>query len=180
MLNALAAVMERPGTLAEGTPAGLARAGMTGYAAGALGFFAYMRVFSAVPPGALSFLIVLTLLVSSDFVFSAVTHLFMEVTGVKGGSASRLFLAFGCTSYIFGLLVPLALLARLGNGGAFLAFMLCLGGVLYARAAMVRSIYPVSANKSALAVWLPYAAFISLSFLAFAYFMAWCLWLMIW
>lgn len=179
MFKALAAVMDKPELLAGEMPEGFSKAGAAGYVAGALGFFAYMRVFAAVPPGLLSFLIVLMLLAAADFVFTSVMHLFMELTGVKGGRASNMFLAFGCTSFIFGLLVPLAFLTRLNNNGAFLAFLLCLGGVLYARVALVRRIYPVSFNKSVLAVWLPYAAFTGLSFLAFTYGMVWCVWLMI-
>lgn len=178
--DALVSLFDKPGSLsAESEPDGLGQAGLIGYAAGAVGFFVFMRLFSALPPGNVSFLSVFALILAADMAFTGFMHLFMELTGVKG-SASRLFLSFGCTNLLFALLVPLGFLSKLRGGGAFLPFLVCLLGVLYARVALVRRLYPVSFNKAALAVWLPYAVFGGAFFLGFTYLMVWSFWVLIW
>jgi hypothetical protein len=179
VLSSLADLLDRPETLtAEPRPAGLGRAAMLGYAAGTLGGFVFLRLFAAVPPGVLSYLVVLTFVLAANFLFSGMTHLFMDLTGAKGG-AGRLFLAFGLTDYFFALLVPLALFSKLGAPGAFLSGCLVLALVVYARVRLIRRLYPVSANKALLSVLLPYAAFCGLFFLVFGYSVAWLVWLVV-
>jgi hypothetical protein len=179
-LNTLSELLERPEALAaEPRPAGLGRAGMLGYFAGTLGLFVYLRLFAAVPPGVMSFLAALGLVLAANFLLVGVMHLFLDLTGAGKGSAARLFLAFGLTDYFLALLVPLAFFAKLGVLGAFLWFLLCALLVFYARVRLVRRLYTVSANKAVLSVWLPYAGFCGVFFLLFVYSIAWLVWLVI-
>jgi hypothetical protein len=151
---------------------------MLGYAAGTLGFFLFLRLYSAVPPGVMSFLVVLAFVLAFNFLFAGVMHLFLDLTGARG-SAGRLFLAFGLTDLLMSLLVPLAFLAKLGYINAFLALCLCVLLVIYARTRLVRRLYDVSSNKALLAVWLPYMGLSAAMFLAFVYSIAWLVWLVI-
>jgi len=156
--NTLEAVIERPELLAAaGKPAGLGRTGMLGFALGTLGLFTFFRLYAALPPGVMSFLLVLSFVLAGDLLLAAITHLFMELTG-SGGNAARL-----CS--------------KLNLVNAFLGFCLCLGLVLYARVRLVRRLYPVSANKAALSIAVPYAGFMLLAFLAFVYSLGWLVWL---
>lgn len=176
---ALQTVIERPETLAaEERPAGLGRAGLLGYVAGTLGLFAFLRMFSAVPPGFMSFSVVLMLLLAFNYFLAASIHLFMDFTGAKG-SAARLFLAFGLSDYFLALLVPLAFFAKLQVLSAFLWFCVCLLLLLYVRVRLVRRLYPVSANKALLSLWLPYAGLGMVLFTAGVYSIAWLVWLVI-
>lgn len=175
--NTLEAVIERPELLAAaGKPAGLGRTGMLGFALGTLGLFTFFRLYAALPPGVMSFLLVLSFVLAGDLLLAAITHLFMELTG-SGGNAARLFLAFGYSDFFMALLVPLAFFSKLNLVNAFLGFCLCLGLVLYARVRLVRRLYPVSANKAALSIAVPYAGFMLLAFLAFVYSLGWLVWL---
>lgn len=178
-LDFLGTLLERPELLtAEPRPAGLGRAAMLGYAAGTLGGFMFLRLFSAVPPGVVSYLVVLAFVLAANFLFSGVTHLFMDLTGARG-AAGRLFLAFGLSDYFFALLVPLAFFSKLGAPGAFLSVCLVLAIVVTARVRYIRRLYPVSSNKALLGVLLPYAAAMCVCFLAFVYSMAWLVWLIV-
>ena len=178
-LDFLGALLERPETLtAEPRPAGLGRSALLGYAAGTLGGFMFLRLYSAVPPGLLSYLVVLAFVLAANFLFAGVTHLFMDLTGARG-AAGRLFLAFGLSDYFFALLVPLAFFAKLGGTGALLAVCAVLTVVVTARVRYIRRLYPVSSNKALLGVLLPYAAASALGFLAFVYFIAWMVWLVV-
>lgn len=178
-LSSLAALLERPETLtAEPRPDGLGRAALLGYASGTLGAFVFLRLFSAVPPGVLSYLVVLTFVLAANFLFAGLTHLFMDLTGARG-AAGRLFLAFGVTDYFFALLVPLGFFSKLGAPGAFLSVVLVVTLVVYARVRLVRRVYPVSSNKALLSVLLPYAAFCAMFFLLFVYGVAWLIWLVV-
>lgn len=175
----LAELIESPESLnAEPRPAGLGRAAMLGYALGTLGGFVFLRLYSAVPPGVLSFLVVLGFVLAANFLFSGVTHLFMDLTGARG-SAGRLFLAFGCTDYLFALLVPLAFFSKLGAPGAFFSVLGVVTLVVYARVRLIRRLYPVSSNKALLSVLLPYAVLCCLFFLGFVYSLAWLVWLVV-
>lgn len=164
--------------LAAERPAGLGRTGLLGYAAGTLGFFVFLRLFSAVPPGAISFLVVLCLVLAFNLFFAGLIHLFLDLTGARG-SAARLFLVFGCSDLLLSLLVPLAFFAKLGYINGFLALCLCFLAVIYARVRLVRRLYSVSANKALLAVWLPYAGLSAVLFTVFVYSIAWLVWLVI-
>ncbi len=172
-------VLERPEILAgEERPAGLGRAGLLGYFAGTLGVFTFLRMFSAVPPGAMSFMVVLTLLLAFNYFLASSIHLFMDFTGARG-SAARLFLAFGLSDYFLALLVPLAFFAKLQLLNAFLWFCLCLLVVFYARTRLVRRLYPVSTNKALLSIWLPYAGLGAVVFTVGVYSIAWLVWLIV-
>ena len=178
-ITTLELLVEDPAALlAAERPEGLGRTGLLGYFAGALGFFVFMRLFSAVPPGVVSFLVVLAFVLAFNFFFAGVMHLFLDLTGARG-SAGRLFLAFGCSDLLLSLLVPLAFFSKLGYVNVFLA--LCLGVllVIYARVRLVRRLYDVSSNKALLAVWLPYAGLSALLFTGFIYAVAWLAWLII-
>jgi len=175
----LQTIIDRPETLAaEPRPAGLGRTGMLGFLAGTLGLFVFLRMFSGVPPGIMSFSVLFLLVLAVNYFLASSMHLFMDFTGAKG-SAARLFLAFGCSDYLLALLVPLAFFAKLGALNAFLWFCLCFLAVLYARVRLVLRLYPVSVNKALLSVWLPYAGLGALSFVAFVYSIAWLVWLVI-
>jgi hypothetical protein len=177
-LKTLTALIDRPESLSGADrPEGLGRTGMLGYAVGTLSLFAFMRMQSAVPPGVFSFLAVLLFVLAANFFFAGIIHLFMDLTGVQG-SASRLFLAFGCSDLLLALLLPLGLLARGGLLNAFVG--LCLGFLLVicARVALVRRLYPVSKNKALLSVWLPYFGLSAVFFSAFIYGLAWSIWLL--
>jgi len=178
-IKTLETLLDEPAALlAAQRPEGLGRTGLLGYAAGALGFFIYLRLHSMVPPGVLSFCVMYMFWLAANFFFAAVVHMFMDMTGA-GGSASRLFLAFGCSDFLLSLLVPLAFFAKLGYINAFLALCLCFLLVIYARVRLIRRLYPVSVNKAILAVWLPYAGLSALFFTAFIYSIAWMVWLVI-
>ncbi len=177
LFRTLELLLENPAAFLSGEkPSGLGRAGLAGYFAGTLGLFAYLRIFSAVPPGFASFAVVLMLVLAANFCFSAVMHLFLDLTGAQG-SASRLFLVFGVTDFLLALLVPLAFFAKLGYINAFLALCLCLILAVYFRVRVVRGLYPVSSNKALLAVCLPYAGFTAVFFAGFIYSIAWLVWL---
>lgn len=176
---ALGTIIERPETLAGAErPAGLGRTGLLGYFAGTLGLFMFLRMFSAVPPGVMSYGIVLTLVLALNFFLASSIHLFMDFTGEKG-SAARLFLAFGCSDYLLALLVPLAFFAKLGALNGPLWFLLSLVVLFSARVVLVRRLYPVSMNKALFSLWLPYAGFGLVSFLVFVYAVAWLVWLVV-
>lgn len=176
-LKTLELLIDRPEALgAAEKPEGLGRTGLLGYFAGTLGLFVFMRMLSAIPPGVTSFLAVLTFVLAANFFFAGVMHLFLDLTGVRG-SASRLFLAFGCSDYLLTLLVPLGFFSGVGVLGGFLWLCLCYLAVIYARVRLVRRLYPVSVNKALLSVWLPYAGFSLVFFSAFIYGLVWLVWL---
>jgi hypothetical protein len=180
-LHTLETLIEDPAVLAgPARPVGLGRTGMLGYFAGTLGLFTFLRLQAAVPPGALSFLTVLLLVLAANFLFAGIMHLFLDLTGAdRPGGSGRLFLAFGCTDFLLTLLVPLGFFdgAKLFNG--FLGFCLCLLVLIYARVRLVRRLYAVSANKALLAVWLPYGLLSALFFTGLLYGLVWLGWLLV-
>ncbi|MCM2267827.1 MAG: hypothetical protein NDI60_08670 [Elusimicrobiales bacterium] len=181
VLDTLETLIDRPESLrAAERPAGLGRAGLLGYAAGTLGLFMFLRLQSAVPPGAISFLLVLLFVLAANFFFAGVIHLFMDLTGAAAGAgAARLFLAFGCSDFVLTLLVPVAFLHKANVFNGLLGFTLCAAVLIYSRVRLIRRLYPVSANKALLAVWLPYASVFTLFFLGLVYAVAWVVWLLV-
>lgn len=178
-LDTLSAVIENPGMLgAPEKPQGLGRTGMLGYLCGTIGIFFFLRIFSLVPPGFLSFTAVLLFVLALNFFMVGVIHLFMDLTGARGGAA-RLFQSFGLTDYLLTLMVPVAFLAKAGYINAFLGYCFCVLALIYARVRIVRRVYPVSANKAVLSVLLPYAGLVVVSFLAWIYLLIWMFWLVI-
>jgi hypothetical protein len=177
LLKNLEAVMERPETLAvETRPEGMGRTGMLGYFSGVLGLFFFLRLQAAVPPGVLSFVTVLLLVLAANFFFAGVMHLFLDLTGAKG-SASGLFFAFGCSDFLLALLLPLGFLAKYGLLSVFACLALVFLAVIYARVRLVRRLYPVSANKALLSIWLPYAGLSAVFFGGLLYGLIWLVWL---
>lgn len=177
--DTLGALIDGPEILAgPERPRGLGRTGLLGYFAGTLGLFAFLRMNSGVPPGILSFSTVLTFVLAANFFFAGVIHLFLDLTGAKG-AASRLFLAFGCSDFLFALLVPLGFLAKLEILNGFLWLCLCFAAVVYARVRLIRRLYPVSINKALLSIWLPYAGLGFIFSAVFIYSLAWLVWLVI-
>ena len=175
----LGLLIDRPEALgATDRPEGLGRTGLLGYLAGTVGLFVFLRMQSAIPPGLPSFLMVLLFVLAANFFFAGVMHLFMDLTGVRG-SASRLFLAFGCSDYLLALLVPMGFFSGVGLLNGFVWLCLCFAAVIYARVRLVRRLYPVSINKAILTVWLPYAGFSLIFFAAFIYGLAWLIWLVV-
>lgn len=178
-LDVLETLIDRPEALAAPeAPAGLGRTGLLGYFAGTLGLFMFLRLEAAVPPGVLSFTALFLVVLAANFFFAGVINLFMELTGARGpaGGAARLFQGFGCTDFLLTLLVPMGFLdgARFFSG--FLGFGLCILLLLYSRVRLVRRLYQVSANKSLLAVWLPYFGAGALFFIVLVYASTWLFW----
>lgn len=181
-LETLETLIDRPESLgAAERPAGLGRAGLLGYFAGALGLFMFLRLESAVPPGTLSFLAVFAFLLAANFFFAGVIHLFMDLTGAAAGpgGAARLFLAFGCSDFLATLLVPLGFLDKADFFSGALGFFVFVLALIYARVRLVRRLYPVSNNKALLAVWLPYAGLAAVFFSGLAYGIIWLVWLIV-
>jgi hypothetical protein len=179
LFKTLELLIDRPETLgAAERPEGLGRTGLLGYFTGTLGLFVFLRMQYAIPPGIPSFLVVLMFVLAANFLFAAVMHLFMDLTGVRG-SASRLFLAFGCSDYLLTLLVPMGFFSGLDVLNGFVWLCLCFLAVIYARVRLVRRLYPVSINKAVLSVWLPYAGFSVIFFSVFIYGLAWLIWLVV-
>ncbi len=179
LFKTLELIIDKPETLgAPERPAGLGRAGLLGYFCGTLGLFLFLRMQSAIPPSAASFLFVLLFVLAANFLFAGIMHLFMDLTGVHG-SASRLFLAFGCSDYLLTLLVPAGFLSGVNVLGGFAWLCICFLAVIYARVRLVRRLYPVSVNKALLSVWLPYAGLSLLFFSASIYGLVWMIWLLV-
>jgi len=180
-INTLEALIDRPEIISgPERPEGLGRTGLLGYFAGTLGLFMFLRMQEAVPPGTLSFLTVLALVLAANFLFAGIMHLFMDLTGDGSrGGASRLFLAFGCTDFLLTLLVPLGFFSGIKAFNGFLGFCLCILLLIYARVRLVRRLYSVSANKALLSVGLPYAGLLALFFIGFFYGLVWLIWLLV-
>jgi hypothetical protein len=152
------------------------RAGLTGYLFGALSLFIFLRLFSSVPPGAYSFLSVLSAVLLVNFAVASSMHLFLEMTG-SGGSALRLFFLLGATELMWAVLIPLGFLAKLGFLTPAADFLICLVAVLTARISLMRRLYSISRNKAFLALGMPCAA-LTAAFLIFCvYAIVYLVWL---
>ena len=154
----------------------LYRPGLAGYAVGTLSIFVFLRMGSLTPPGLFSFLALFSAVLAANFLFAAVIHLFLEMTGAPG-SALRLFSLFGVGEFFWILLLPFGFLGKLGYLNHFLWFSLCFAVVLAVRTAFVRRLYFISRNKALLAVWLPYICLGAAFMAAFIYAMAWLGWM---
>lgn len=161
-------------------PEGLGRTGLLGYAAGTLGLFLFLRMLSAVPPGLLSFLVVFAFVLSANYLFAAVIHLFMDLTGAPSSAgAARLFLAFGCSDYLMAMLLPFGFLHGAKLFHWLPGFLVCAAVLLYSRVRLTRRLYPVSNNKAFLSLLLPYFGFFSLFFVGMIYGFIWLVWLIV-
>ncbi len=152
------------------------RAGLTGFLFGALSLFIFLRLFSAVPPGGSSLLIVLFAVLMVNFASASAMHLFLEMTGA-GGSALRLFFLFGFTELLWTALLPLGFLAKAGFIGPTAALLLCLCAILAARISLMRRLYVISRNKALLALSLPCAALTATFIIFFIYAIVYVVWL---
>ncbi|HBA60551.1 MAG TPA: hypothetical protein DCZ92_06990 [Elusimicrobia bacterium] len=177
--HVLTEVLQRPALLAGPERlTGINRTGIFGYFTGTLGAFMFMRLYSAIPPGVMSFMMVFGFVIALNLLLAAVIHLFMEMTDAPG-SAHRLFTAFGYSDYLLTLLLPLGFIAKLNYIPPFVCIFLCAGLVVYARVMLIKRVYPVSVNKALLAIALPYAAFMTVCFFGAIYSLAWFVWLLI-
>ena len=178
----LESLLDRPETLAAPEkPEGLGRTGLLGYAAGTAGVFMFLRMNGAVPPGLLSFLTVLTFVLSANYLFAAAIHLFMDLTGAPApaAGAARLFLAFGCTDYLMAMLLPFGFLDGVRLLHWLPGLLICVSSLLYARVRVIRRLYPVSNNKSVLSLLLPFFAFGTLFFVGMLYGLIWLVWIVV-
>lgn len=156
----------------------LGRAGIAGYLIAALSIFIFLRLFSAVPPGAYSFTNILALSLGAGFVFASVVHLFLEMTGARG-DAIKLFFLLGLTDFFWALLIPLGLMAKLGYLSPASDFLLCFIVVSAARISAIRLLYYTATPKAVLSISLPYAALFAGCFLLFVYGIVYLVWLVI-
>lgn len=182
LIATLENLLDRPETLAApAKPEGLGRAGVLGYAAGTAGVFLFLRMNGAVPPGLLSFLVAFSFVLSANYLFAASIHLFMDLTGAPApaAGAARLFLAFGCTDYLMGMLVPFGFLDGVKALHWLPGLLICVAALLYARVRVIRRLYPVSNNKSVLSLLLPYFAFGALFFVGMVYGLVWLVWIVV-
>jgi len=180
VLNTLADLLDNrsPYSANKALP-GFGYSGVSGYALGAISFFVFARLFDAVPPGIVSFVMVFTFMLCIDIILAAMTHLFLSLTGVKEGSAAMMFSAFGCSNLAFTFLLPLGIISKAGTHGAFLSFAAVLLLALLLRIKLLKRIYSVSFKKALLFIWLPYAVLSGLVFIAGVYSVIWMVWLIL-
>lgn len=174
-------------------------AGVFGYLAGTFSLFTFLRLFSAVPPGAYSFANVLALALGANFFFASGIHLFLEMTGAGGsaplngsfagpcpfagakadGNALKLFFLFGLTELFWALLIPLGFLANLGYLNPVADFLLCFIVIIVARISVIRRLYAISRPKALLSIAMPYAGVVAGFFMVFVYAVVYLVWLVI-
>jgi hypothetical protein len=177
LITTIARLVDDPGDFivrTDGRETGWA--GMAGYAVGVFSLFVFLRMFSAVPPGVYSFLNILLAAAAVNFLFAAAVHLFLEMTGAKGGRALTLFFLFGVTELLWIVLIPLGLLANLDLLNPAVDLLICCLAIIAARIALVRRLYAISRNKALLALGLPYAALAAASFAALIYAVVYLVW----
>ncbi|MFA6434966.1 MAG: hypothetical protein WCW52_09755 [Elusimicrobiales bacterium] len=153
-------------------------AGMSGYGLGIFSLFIFLRLFSAVPPGAYSYASLLLLGLGVNFCFAAGIHLFLEMTGAEG-DALKLFFLFGLTELFMMLLIPLGFLARLDYLNPVADFFLCFAVIIAARVSIIRRLYSISRNKALLSAAMPYAAVFSGFFMLLVYAIVYLVWLVV-
>ncbi|MBI4803370.1 MAG: hypothetical protein HY796_12700 [Elusimicrobia bacterium] len=176
-LSVITEVIDEPRDFISRTKAGwFGWAGFLGYGLGIFSLFVFLRLFSAVPPYIHFFIIVFLLALAANFFLAGSMHLFLQMTGCEG-DALKLFLLFGLTELFWAVLIPLGFLAKLGYLNPAMVYMLCLAFILIARIALVRRLYSISRGKALLALSLPYAAVISVFFMAFVYSTIYLVWL---
>jgi hypothetical protein len=169
-------IVDNPaGSLAVLTRKRLGAAGWAGYFFGSLSLFVFLRMFMFIPGGIASFLVLFILLRTMNFVSAASVHLALETASAEG-SALRLFLAFGLAEAFWAFAVPLAFFARLGYISPFLAFMLTLLIVFYARVRLIKGLYAAGSRKAVLSVLAPFYAMCVLGFMGFAWMLGWMIW----
>lgn len=176
LLSDAADIVDNPaGSLAALTRKRLGAAGWAGYFVGALSLFAFLRMFMFIPGGIASFIVLFLLLRAMNFVSAASVHLALETASAEG-SALRLFLAFGLAEFFWAFAVPLAFFARLGYLSPFLAFMLTLLIVFYARVRLIKGLYAAGSRKAVLSVLAPFYLMCALGFMGFAWLLGWMIW----
>ncbi len=171
-----AEIVDNPaGSLAALTRKRLGAAGWAGYFIGSLSLFVFLRMFMFIPGGIASFLVLFITLRTMNFVSAASVHLALE-TAEAEGSALRLFLAFGLAEAFWAFAVPLAFFAKMGYISPFLAFMLTLLAVFYARVRLIRGLYTAGSRKAVLSVLAPFYVMCTLGFMGFAWLLGWMIW----
>ncbi|MBI3552939.1 MAG: hypothetical protein HY077_10525 [Elusimicrobia bacterium] len=108
--------------------------------------------------------------VAAGFLLTAILHVLLDFTGNKGSAAS-LFVLLGMASLVWGLTVPLILLARLLlSSSSWLTGAIFMGVGFLSLSLKARSLqdnYHVSTGKAWVMLSLPYIAFIAAAVLAF-------------
>ena len=153
-------------------------AGVFGYLLGAFSLFTFLRFFSAVPPGACSFIGILILVLGVNFFFASGIHLFLEMTGACG-NALKLFFLLGLTELFWSVLIPLGFMAKLDYLSPVTDFLLCFIVIVVARISVIRRLYAISRSKALLSISMPYAAIVAGFFMVFTYAIIYLIWLIV-
>lgn len=156
MEKILAGYLKSPCTFpSENVPSWLPSAGMWGYVAGYVAFFAYMRLSGSAFPGFFSLLLIMLLMLASEMIGAAIIHFFISLSGKKG-NASTIFYLFGCSCFLLTLLLPIGLIAMLSKAFAGLAILALCAAMFVLRVKMLRRSYEnISIGRSILAMFIP-------------------------
>lgn len=139
----------------DSVPEWLPSMGMIGYAAGYIGFFAYLRLCGSVFPGVFSCLLLVIMMLAAEMLSVAIIHLFISFSGKKGNAAT-LFYLFGCSCFLFTLFIPAGILARISQSAAGWFFLALYAAIFVFRVKMLRRTYShISIGKSVLAIFIP-------------------------
>lgn len=169
MENIIVNYLKSPSELHGETPEWLPSAGMAGYIAGYLGLFAYMRLDSSVLPGVFSCVALILLMLASEMLGAAIMHLFASLSGKKG-NASSLFYLFGCSCFLFTLLLPIGFIAMISKAVAALAVLALMAAMFVLRVKMLRLAYKnISVARSVLAMFIPNLLIQGMIFLSVIY-----------
>lgn len=169
MENIIVDYLKSPYDLHGETPAWLPSAGMSGYLAGYVAFFAYMRLDSSVLPGVFSCVAIILLMLASEMLGAAIIHLFASLSGKKG-NASTLFYLFGCSCFLLTLLLPIGFMAMFSKAAAALAVLALFAAMFVVRVKMLRRAYEnISVARSVLAMLVPSLLIQGMIFLSVIY-----------
>lgn len=156
MEKILAGYLKSPCTFpSENVPSWLPSAGMCGYVAGYVAFFAYMRLSGSAFPGFFSLLLIFLLMLASEMIGAAIIHFFISLSGKKG-NASTIFYLFGCSCYLLTLTVPIGLLSFVSKAAAGWCLLVLSVLMFVARIRMLRRAYSdLSIGRSLVAMIMP-------------------------
>ncbi|MBO4556930.1 MAG: hypothetical protein J5706_09225 [Elusimicrobiales bacterium] len=170
MEKILAGYLKSPCTFpSENVPSWLPSAGMWGYVAGYVAFFAYMRLSGSAFPGFFSLLLIMLLMLASEMIGAAIIHFFISLSGKKG-NASTIFYLFGCSCYLLTLLLPIGFMAMFSKAAAALAVLALFAAMFVVRVKMLRRAYEnISVARSVLAMFVPNLLIQGMIFLSLIY-----------
>lgn len=144
MLQEAASPLESAKHSGEGV---LLKKAVLGYFAGAVAFTLFIMIVNPFVIGIWSLIGIFAVALFSNFLFSGIINLFVEIIGGKG-DAFRLFCATGLGDFIWGILVPLAFWVKAGVITAFSAFFMAVVLVMWFRARAIRTLYGISGFKA--------------------------------